>query len=399
MAENIPPPWFAKQATDDAADAEFKRRRDALLKELPRLSERRKGRGRAEQFLPYLLVRSVLGDRGDRPVNVPFWESPDIWTAEGAPADTPNVPPDHGGSVTAGNPATVYAHVWNLGFAPLTGIRVEFYWFDPSVGITGNFANLIGMARCELSGRGMPGSHALVKCPEAWTPSVVNGGHECLVVRVSGIGDPIGANEWQPWLNRHVAQRNIAVVSTGASVSHLLANLNASRRLNTRLQLLQIGPQEGELARAIAVPKARLMKVDTQVLGELNVGNEIRRVARDAVPTAAFAPVHPMAAGIDHAPPRLPTEGMGVFVEPTKLFGALHLTGRERESIAERLKLAESRSPKGGHLADLVAGARRLHGDAELARAPARGEAQVIRVANYNGEQLVGGYTLVVAGR
>src|SRR5262249_15637980 len=163
---------------------------------------------------------------GDRLINTCFWESPDIWTAPGDPSVSPEIPPDHGGQVTAGQPHTLYAHVWNLGFAPLAGIHIEFYWFNPSLGITGANADLVGVARCELAARGMKGSHKLVKCPKAWVPVLQNGGHECLVFRVSGIGDPIGANEWQPWLNRHVAQRNISVLSAGANASQLVSLLD-----------------------------------------------------------------------------------------------------------------------------------------------------------------------------
>ena len=33
----------------------------------------------------------------------------------------------------AGKPHTLYAHVWNLGLAPLVGISVEFLVFNPSI--------------------------------------------------------------------------------------------------------------------------------------------------------------------------------------------------------------------------------------------------------------------------
>jgi hypothetical protein len=161
-----PPSWFDKQP-GEPDDESFQRRKADLLKQRPQLLEQRKDRGRAYNFYPYLLVRSLLGDRGDRSFNGCFWESPDIWTAPGPPATSPATPATHGGQVVVGQPNTVYAHVWNLGFAPLAGIRVEFYWFNPSLGIDGSHANLIGMARCELAGRGMAGSHKLVKCPTA----------------------------------------------------------------------------------------------------------------------------------------------------------------------------------------------------------------------------------------
>ena len=214
MTDKAPPSWFDHDNKSARLDEE--RRRQHLEQELPTLLERHgSDKGRAQRFYPYLLVRSVLGDRGDRPINTPFWESPDIWTAPGDPATSPDLPPTHGGTVNAGVANTVYAHVWNLGFAPLIGVRVEFLWFNPSLAIDGAHAHSIGAARCDLAGRGMTGSHKLVKCPTAWVPVVENGGHECLMARLSGIGDPIGNNEWQPWHNRHVAQRNISVVTAG----------------------------------------------------------------------------------------------------------------------------------------------------------------------------------------
>ncbi len=128
------------------------------------------GRGRAQQFYPYLLVRSFTGDNGTRPFNQVFWESPDIWTAVGEPATTPEIPPTHGGVLPAGQPNTIYAHVWNLGRAPLTGVVVTFYWFNPSLAIDAANANLIGMKRVDLGPRNSPLCHQLVKCPKAVGP-------------------------------------------------------------------------------------------------------------------------------------------------------------------------------------------------------------------------------------
>jgi len=345
--------------------------------------ERRKRRDRADNFYPYLLVRSVLGDRGDRPFNTCFWESPDIWTAPGDPATSPAVPANHGGSVTAGKAHTVYAHVWNLGFAPLAGIFVEFYWFNPSLGITGASANLIGIGRCELPGRGMNGSHKLVKCPKQWVPQFENGGHECLVVRVSGIGDPIGANEWSPWLNRHVAQRNISVLPAGASISPLVEKLNLSRPFNTRIQLIQVGGREAELARHIAVPKLQLANVETHVLSELDIGNEVVRPHLEHLPAGALAPVHPMAAGGVPKPPLMRPSERVRMVDPGRLFRSLKDKDRPDES----------------HVARLLDRVGELHRKSPTHNPPNAEEAHVMRLATYSGEQLVGGYTIVVAGR
>ena len=391
-----PPPWFGTQGLDTSS-AEFKARKAALLKELPALMDRRKG-GRANSFLPYLLIRSVLGDRGDRPLNVPFWESPDIWTAPGDPASAPAIPTNHGGVVTAGQATTVYAHVWNLGFAPLAGVRVEFYWFDPTLAIDGSHAHLIGMARCELAGRGMNGSHMLIKCPTPWVPTLVNSGHECLVVRIEGIGDPIGGNPWAPWQNRHVAQRNIAVVMALANISVLIASLNASRSTRTRLQLVQVGAREAELALKIAAPHLRPAAVAAHVLGEIDLMGQFTTATPERPPPAALAPVHQLAAGGAPAPPNLLSEGEAKVIDAQRVFGNLRVAPAAAAGLSSRIKAAEARTPPGGHLADLFSDLPTLNPGHLTLPPPSRGEAQVVRLASYQGEQLAGGYTFVLAG-
>jgi hypothetical protein len=397
MTDHIPP-WFADRQKEADDNKDFKQRRAALLEELPRLLERQKDRNRANQFLPYLLVRSVLGDRGDRPINVPFWESPDIWTAPGDPSVTPDVPSDHGGTVTAGQATTVYAHVWNLGFAPLAGIKVEFFWFDPSLSIDGTHAQLIGVARCELAGRGMHGSHKLVKCPTAWVPRMENGGHECLVVRASGIGDPLGGNDWNPWLNRHVGQRNISVVTAGANISHLIASLNASRILGGKLELIQVGGLQGELARKIAAPGLRIGHLETQMLGAIDVAGRITRSAATTATAAMMAPIHALAAGGAPEPPAFHGKTPHAIIDTGALFTEVRIAHHVK-GVARRIATAERSTPKGSHLADLLHGARAFHPDRQILQPPARGEAQIVRVAQFHGDQLVGGYTMVVAGQ
>jgi hypothetical protein len=391
-----PPSWFDAQGLDTNS-AEFKARKAALLKELPALMDRRKG-GRANSFMPYLLVRSVLGDRGDRPINVPFWESPDIWTAPGDPAVAPAVPPNHGGVVTAGQATTVYAHVWNLGFAPLAGVRVEFYWFDPSLSIDGSNAHLIGMARCELASRGMTGSHMLVKCPTAWIPTLANGGHECLVIRIEGVGDPIGGNPWAPWQNRHVAQRNITVVWASLNIAGLVTSLNASRGPRTRLQLVQVGARESELALKIVAPGLRAAALDTHVLGEIDLAGQLTQVAPEKPPPAVLAPVHPLAAGGPPAVPTLQPEGEARVIDATRTFGNLRGAPGAAVGLSGRTKAAETRTAHGGHLADLLGGIGTLNRGHPTVAPPSKGEAQVLRVASYQGDQLVGGYTIVATG-
>jgi hypothetical protein len=376
MPEQQPPAWFGPQEPNDD-DPDFERRKKQLLEELPKLLARQRDRGRAQSFYPYLLVRSLIGDRGDRPFNTPFWESPDIWTAPGAPGTSPAIPADHGGTVTAGVPNTVYAHVWNLGLAPLAGVVVEYYWFNPSVSIDGTHAHLIGTARCELAGRGMSGSHRLVKCPQPWVPVMENGGHECLVVRIYGVGDPIGANEWQPWLNRHVAQRNVSVVSGTQSAQQLISSLSAFEGVH-RLQLIQLGAREGATAARIVAPGAKVSAARTHLLAQVDAKKEVTLGHAHETPAGALAPVHALAAEGPPAAPKL--EHGAPVVDVRTLVNAVPAAVRET------------------HVATMLRGVGALH-DAGKTVPARKDEVHVLRIANYDTSgQLVGGYTLIVGG-
>jgi hypothetical protein len=190
---------------------------------------------RKDEYLPYLAVRASSSDRGIRPLSGVFWESPDIFVLPNMDAFTaPLMPPQLGLSAVAGAPNTLYAHVWNLGKSPAYRVRVEFYWFDPTLGISRADSHLIGAAYLDLGDRfthfpdwrqiDRPygsymsrGAHAIVRCPVTWNPIFVNGGHECLVVRAfEQMKDPLGPDQFSAAASRHVAQRNIAVVMSSS---------------------------------------------------------------------------------------------------------------------------------------------------------------------------------------
>jgi hypothetical protein len=161
-------------------------------------------------------------DTGARPIQGTFWESPDIILLPGVPpALAPDTPPEKlGGYAKSNADNTVYAHVWNLGQAPCWRALVEFYWFNPTLGFDGKDANLIGHAHVDLNGRGSRGCHKLVKCPISWKAQYVNGGHECIVVRISHpVQDPLSNPAWDARQNRHVAQRNIHVMTAAEAAA------------------------------------------------------------------------------------------------------------------------------------------------------------------------------------
>jgi hypothetical protein len=180
---------------------------------------------RKDMQLPYLFMRANPGDTGTRPVQGPFWESPDVYILAGVhPSAAPPVPPQLGQSALANADNTVYAHVWNLGLAPAREVIVEFYWCDPSLGFNPVGAHLIGSAVTWLAKRGEPDCHRVVKCPQSWVASYTNGGHECLLVRVFDVaGDPLTTPEWDASVNRHLGQRNIHVeAGNGAALAQPL---------------------------------------------------------------------------------------------------------------------------------------------------------------------------------
>ena len=196
----------------------------ALKNLLPGMLKLARAKPRIEQFLPYLLIRSFAGDLGARPSSslAGILGSPDIWVATGDPASTPAIPPGRGNNtLTTGQPTTVFAHVWNLGRAPVVGATVEFYNLKEYGLFLLSFVpketdlSLIGMAKVDLAPRSSQECHRLVKCPNAWTPPLLGTillQTGMLVVRISGIGDPIGNDPYTPSANRHVAIRVMPVV-------------------------------------------------------------------------------------------------------------------------------------------------------------------------------------------
>ncbi|MGA7317451.1 MAG: hypothetical protein WBX22_26170 [Silvibacterium sp.] len=193
---------------------------------------------RKDEYLPFLAIRACSGDRGGRPLPGVFWESPDIFVAPNLDAGAaPLMPPTLGGVAQANAPNTLYAHVWNFGKAPAHRVRVEFYWFNPSLGIARADANLVSAAWVDLGNRFTlfpkwtqidkpygewmsQGCHAIVRCPETWIPTFENNGHECLVVRIfEPIFDALDPQQFSAAADRHVAQRNIAVVQAASPAS------------------------------------------------------------------------------------------------------------------------------------------------------------------------------------
>ncbi len=314
---------------------------------------------RADLDLPYLFMRANAGDLGARPVSGAFWESPDIFVLAGVdPVNTPDKPPVFGQVADAGQPNTLYAHVWNFGNAAANQALVEFYWVNPALGINETTVNLIAQTMVSLGAKGSGHSHAVVKCPTAWIPTFINGGHECLLVRVWDNpadlpGEPLFDARW----NRHVAQRNIHVEAPVAAM-HMLRHLGG-------------GAPSMPVAAGAALKKPILINVGPLYGAPATVA--VERVAPHAVPWL-----------------QLHTGQRGVFPAMAPPTGAPALGPA---------------APPGGGIPTTGGGATQVvHHDNQVVAlttsddAPGPGDAHVYRVTATQGGEVFGGYTVVVLG-
>jgi hypothetical protein len=110
-----------------------------------------------------------------------------------------------------GEANTVYARVTNLGRQDATGVRVRFWWADPSLAITEVNAHEIGIASADIPA----GCSVVVECPVPWVPVVENAGHECLLAEAFiPQFDPLTA-PLDPVDDRQVGQKNEQLVLAG----------------------------------------------------------------------------------------------------------------------------------------------------------------------------------------
>jgi len=157
---------------------------------------------------PWLLIRAFANDVGIRPLpgDTCAYLSPDV-----------NAVSSDGGPLTVGVRAQVSARVWNLGAFNAIQTRVDFYWGNPGAALTLDQLHDLGTAFVTVNSM----SSMVVACPNVWTPTYVNGGHECLIARASCQPfDPAQAALIDPWSSRHVGQHNVWVVEPAAE-SHV----------------------------------------------------------------------------------------------------------------------------------------------------------------------------------
>ena len=252
----------------------------------------------------------------------------------------------------AGQPNTIYAHVWNFGNAAANEVVVEFYWVNPALGISIASVNLIAQTFTALGAKGSGSSHRVVKCPVAWVPTFVNGGHECLLVRVwDNPSDLPGQPTFDASWNRHVAQRNIHV--------------NAPAKASGAMRVLQAASGAPALQQPILIKVGPLFEAPATVT--------VQRVAPTAVP---WLQLHTGKRGV--FPAMAAPTGVPTLSPPTGTAGGFPTAGG--------------------------AATQHVHGDDQHVAfttsdvAPGPGEAHAYRVTATQAGTVFGGYTIVLLG-
>jgi hypothetical protein len=142
---------------------------------------------------------ALVIDDGD-----PWWLSPNLWVVD---QSSPGDPSPGVIAPLVGSTYLLKALVRNTGTSRVDSARVDFFWADPSIGITRANANAIGSAFVTVDA----GSSAEALELVPWTPSFVNGGHICVVAAVISPGGTV-TNALDAVTDPAVAQRNLDLV-------------------------------------------------------------------------------------------------------------------------------------------------------------------------------------------
>jgi hypothetical protein len=165
---------------------------------------------RQDALLPYLLIRSKVGDHGIRPINWGYTSnSPDIIVVKGR-VDTPGEG-QQAFIFTGGQEYTIFIRVWNLGLLPAVGVTLTVSYANSFVsGETPQLATPpLGVQILNLPDCYNPGCHLLYKIDKPWTPQydliqALTYSTEGIVATVSCFADPM-KNGADATMDRHVA--------------------------------------------------------------------------------------------------------------------------------------------------------------------------------------------------
>lgn len=172
----------------------------------------------------HLLIRDGTPD---------WWTSEFIWVVPNDPLGAP-------GSPLAGQPAYLKALVENAGNSPANGVRVDFYWANPAMQIVIGVANFIGSAFVDVD----PGANQEALCLVPWIPSIVNGGHECVLAvahssaEASPLPDPLPTGfDFTPPAHDQIAQRNLSVLAASIHAAPRSLTITAPPRADKTVRI------------------------------------------------------------------------------------------------------------------------------------------------------------------
>jgi len=260
----------------------------------------------------------------------PWYLSPNIWTVPGSDPEGP------AGAPVEGDPCYLWARVTNNGNFLVQNATVRFYWANPSVGFDRTTANLVGTSFVTLSA----GETQDVLCLTPWYPEYVNQGHECVLAEAfHPSDDPLpGTVQFNVPTDRHVAQRNLSVISSPDGAFMMAFSMhNPSRKakrikLKIRTQPLKtlhllavqfnikkyLGLKEGDLEDADLIdmpcPTPGELKKAKKIKGEF----ELEPGQRRGITLAGMVKGGPTLIHVEQWEGKCLTGGLAVLVVPDK---------------------------------------------------------------------------------
>lgn len=200
----------------DPKDPNDPKEQPPLVAVNPKVSQPRPGKVR---YTPFIVERYTEGDTGARPIpgGTPFWRSPDVFVRSSAGHNVP----------VAGEKNRIFCRVNNWGMQDASGVRLRFWWANPSLAINESTAHLIGVASAFVPAR----YSVIVECESPWVPVMENNGHECVFAEAwVPESDPL-QHALEPVTDRHVCQKNLNVIEVplASAMSFPLQALNVAR--------------------------------------------------------------------------------------------------------------------------------------------------------------------------
>jgi hypothetical protein len=180
-------------------------------------------------------------------------------------------------------------------------------------------------------------------------------------------------------------------------ITKLIRSLDASRLSESRIQLIQVG-EHADLTLRMAAPRLKLdPAVKTHVLAELRPDGSLHlpqtvtgAVGGQAPAILPATEVHPAVAQPFSVPRIVPSSLLTIAAPPAREVGIKPTAATEVVASGANVQHLL------GHFTLLSPEVTR---QIEQVRPPTRALAQILRIVSFKGDQMTGGYTLIVQGK